>query len=63
MIEFLLLFLITFCTLLAAALLINFCKRKMANSRHSLTGMCHKSGGVSCASCGSAAQTPPPQPR
>lgn len=33
-----------------AVVTINFCKKRANNSKHELTGMCHRSGGVSCCS-------------
>lgn len=42
---------ITFVLFGAAVLIINFCKARAAiNTKHELTGMCHRSGGVSCCS-------------
>jgi uncharacterized membrane protein affecting hemolysin expression len=43
---------ISFVVILLAGLLINFTKRRQQKSPHGLTGMCHKSGGVACGSCG-----------
>jgi hypothetical protein len=42
----------SFMVILVAALIINFSKRRQRKSPHGLTGMCHKSGGVVCSSCG-----------
>lgn len=42
--------LLTFVFLAGAVFCINFCKTRALNDKHQLTGMCHKSGGVSC--CG-----------
>ncbi|MCI5209223.1 MAG: hypothetical protein D3910_10610, partial [Candidatus Electrothrix sp. ATG2] len=41
-----------FVVILVAALIINFSKRRQRKSPHGLTGMCHRSGGVVCGSCG-----------
>ncbi|CAK8725633.1 DUF539 domain-containing protein [Candidatus Electrothrix laxa] len=49
---FLLTFGVSFMVILVAALIINFSKRRQRKSPHGLTGMCHKSGGVVCGSCG-----------
>jgi hypothetical protein len=49
---FLLTFGISFTVLVAAALIINFSKRRQRKSPHGLTGMCHRTGGVACGSCG-----------
>ena len=49
---FLLTFGISFMVILVAALIINFSKRRQRKSPHGLTGMCHRSGGVVCGSCG-----------
>lgn len=51
MMTFVLLFTITFLVISMAALLINHCKQQANKTRHGLTGMCHKSGGVMCSSC------------
>ena len=39
-----------------AALMINFCRKNAARTRHGLTSMCHQSGGAMCGSCASALQ-------
>lgn len=44
---------ITFPLLLGAALLINYCRKRVGRTRHGLTGMCHQSGGTMCGSCAS----------
>lgn len=42
---------ITFLLFAGAVLIINFCKARAAtNSKHELTGMCHRSGGACCSS-------------
>lgn len=42
---------ITFMLFAVAVFIINFCKARAAtNSKHELTGMCHRSGDVSCCS-------------
>jgi len=51
---FLLLFTITFSILVAAGLVINFCRRRANRTNHGLTGMCHKSGGTMCSCCGAS---------
>jgi len=51
---FLLLFAITFSTIVAAGLVINFCRRRASRTNHGLTGMCHKSGGSMCSCCGAS---------
>ena len=33
-----------------AAFTINYCKSRATSGKHELTGMCHRSGGVSCCS-------------
>ncbi|THB75834.1 MAG: hypothetical protein D6B25_11045 [Desulfobulbaceae bacterium] len=52
--ELLVVFLITAPLLIGAAAVINFCKRRVAKTRHPLSGMCHKKGGAMCTSCSSA---------
>ncbi len=49
--EFLIIFPLTFCTLAGVGLFVNFCRRRLAHTRHGLTGMCHKDGGAMCCSC------------
>lgn len=49
--QFLLTFAIAFFTILLFALLLNYCRRKLRKTQHGLTGMCHKSGGLTCSSC------------
>ncbi len=42
---------ITFLLFALAVLIINFCKARAAtNTKHELTGMCHRSGGACCSS-------------
>lgn len=41
---------ITFLLFAGAVFVINFCKTRSTSGKHELTGMCHKSGGVSCCS-------------
>ncbi|MFN2353019.1 MAG: hypothetical protein ABR512_00655 [Desulfopila sp.] len=41
---------ITFLLFAGAVFVINFCKARSTGGKHELTGMCHKSGGVSCCS-------------
>jgi len=53
---FLLTFGISFMVILVAALIINFSKRRQRKSPHGLTGMCHRTGGVVCGSCGEGAE-------
>lgn len=36
-------------------LLINFCRKRLANTKHGLSGMCHRHGGEICSSCGEEA--------
>ncbi|MBE0582286.1 MAG: hypothetical protein IH612_00830 [Desulfofustis sp.] len=43
--------LLTVPLLIGAALLINFCRRRVGRTRHGLTGMCHQSGGRMCGCC------------
>lgn len=51
MIVFLTTSIVTFLLFAAAVLIINYCKARAAtNSKHELTGMCHRSGDVSCCS-------------
>lgn len=50
--SFLLLLIITFCVIVGAAMVINFCKQRAGRTSHGLTGMCHKSGGAMCSCCG-----------
>ncbi len=49
--TFFIVFPITFVALAGVALFINFCRRRLQNTRHGLTGMCHKDGGAMCCSC------------
>ena len=49
--QFLIIFPLTFCTLAGVALFINFCRRRLAHTKHGLSGMCHKDGGAMCYSC------------
>jgi len=44
-----------------AALLINFCRRRAARTRHPLTTMCHESGGEMCGCCASSLQSDIPR--
>lgn len=48
---------ITFTVVVSAALVVNFCKGRARNTKHGLTGMCHKSGGTMCA-CSASKLTP-----
>lgn len=41
---------ITFVIFAIAAFTINYCKARAISGKHELTGMCHRSGGVSCCS-------------
>jgi len=50
-IEFLKMAALAFVALALAALVVNFCRRRLRKSRHGLSGLCHKSGGGVCASC------------
>ena len=52
MITFILTFSLTFGLLLAAIFTLSYCKRRQNKTRHGLSGMCHKTGGTMCASCG-----------
>ena len=52
MITFILTFSLTFGLLLAALFTLSYCKRRQSKTRHGLSGMCHKTGGTMCASCG-----------
>jgi hypothetical protein len=49
--------LLTVPLLVGAALLINFCRRRVGRTRHGLTGMCHQSGGRMCGCCASSLQS------
>jgi hypothetical protein len=49
--DFLIVFPLTFLILAGLGLFINFCRRRLARTRHGLTGMCHKNGGAMCCSC------------
>lgn len=60
MVEYFLLLLITFVTLCGAGLIINYCKKRAARTRHGLTGMCHESGGEMCSCCSSKLLEPVP---
>lgn len=44
---------ITFVMILLSATLINIAKTRQRNSKHQLTGMCHKTGGTTCSTCSS----------
>jgi hypothetical protein len=44
--------LIAFVVIAAMTLLINFCRRRLRNTKHGLTGMCHRNGGPACPTCG-----------
>ena len=59
--TFFILMLFAFPLLLIMAFMINYCKRRLRNTRHGLTGMCHKDGGAMCCSC-SAKLSPPGPP-
>ncbi len=55
---FLITLLLTFVLFGGAVFCINYCKsRKPRNGKHQLTGMCHRSGDVSCCSSGIDRQT------
>lgn len=41
---------VTFVLFVIAVLTINYCKSRASSGKHELTGMCHRSGGVSCCS-------------
>ncbi len=41
---------VAFIIFAVAVITINYCKARANNSKHELTGMCHRSGGVSCCS-------------
>ncbi len=58
--TFILLMMFTFPLLLIMAFMINFCRRRLRGSKHSLTGMCHKDGGTMCCSCSARPQPPDP---
>ena len=49
--EYFLTLIAAFVIISAAALLINYCRRKLRKTPHGLTGMCHKTGGTLCSSC------------
>ncbi len=42
---------VSFLTIAGIGLFINFCRRRLQNTKHGLTGMCHKDGGTMCCSC------------
>lgn len=62
MATFLLMFTITFLIVSSAALIINFSKQRANRTNHGLTGLCHKSGGTMCSSCGSQLTSETPSP-
>ncbi len=41
---------VAFIIFIVSVLIINYCKTRANKSKHELTGMCHRSGGVSCCS-------------
>jgi len=43
--------LITALAFTLVSLLINFCRRRLAKTKHGLSGMCHQTGGEVCNSC------------
>jgi len=49
--SFLLIFLITTVCVFMIALLINFCRRRLARTPHGLSGICHQTGGEVCNTC------------
>ncbi|MFV0437238.1 MAG: hypothetical protein ACK5PS_07600 [Desulfopila sp.] len=59
--TFLVLLFPSFLIISCAALLINFCRRRLRRTRHPLSGMCEKSGGALCACCGAELQATRPQ--
>lgn len=48
--------LLTFLLIIVSATIITISKKREAKAKHSLTGMCHKTGGTVCSSCQSAAK-------
>ncbi|MDH4317867.1 MAG: hypothetical protein OEV64_05710 [Desulfobulbaceae bacterium] len=60
--TFFITFLLTTTTLLGCGLLINYCRKKMRQTGHGLTAMCHKTGGKICTSCSEAKMEPEKQP-
>jgi hypothetical protein len=42
---------LTFALILGTTVLISYCKRRQARTKHGLTGMCHKSGGAMGSCC------------
>jgi hypothetical protein len=61
--TFIITLMFTFPLLLIMAFVINFSKRRLRATRHGLTGMCHKDGGVMCSSCSSKMQPENPTDR
>ena len=51
--EFLITLIATIVLFIGAALVVNYCRRRAARTRHPLTAMCHQTGGSMCGSCGS----------
>lgn len=55
--QFVVTLLVTMPLFVGAALIFNFCKKRIRKTSHGLTGMCHDSGGTMCCSCASQVQT------
>ncbi len=55
--EFLITLGLTLILFIGAALIFNFCRRRISRSRHPLTATCHQDGGTMCCSCSSTVQT------
>jgi len=49
--KFIISMIITFIIFTFFAILINFCKKRVRETKHGLTGMCHKDGGAICSTC------------
>ncbi|MDF1614170.1 hypothetical protein [Desulfurivibrio dismutans] len=58
--TFLLTLALTLAVVVAFGLLINYARRRLRNTPHGLTGMCHKDGGRLCATCVEGMRPPPP---
>lgn len=49
--KFALLLAVTFCLIFAFTWLLIFCRRRLKDSRHGVTGICHHQGGPICGNC------------
>jgi len=56
--TFLLTFLFTCVTLILCGLLVNYGRRRLRDTPHGLSGMCHKKGGAVCSSCAGRRSSP-----